>query len=173
VKYAAWRLLQTIRARQGMEYGKVVQKLLALAFLEAGAERATDRAIQGVDLEVLVDNRQLAVEVKTCEHSSFVISAKDIAGLEARRVQGCATYLAVLGGRRTDEWMFLPVPGTDLRIGSPMSLTMLRPFVDSDLDELVRDPFAEVVDRFGPLAAAEGQAGLNAVLEADERYLRA
>lgn len=173
MRLATWQLLDTIRRQQHTEYGKLVQKLLALAFLEAGARRATDRAIQGIDLEIGLGDRHLALEVKTCEADRVVVSRKDVDGLDARRDEGFETYLAVLGGRRTDAWLLLPVPGTDLKIGSPMEIALLRPFADRELGALVAHPFEEVVDRHGPLAASDGQAGLNRVLEGEAGYRRA
>lgn len=173
MKYATWRMLGQIRHQQGKEYGKIVQKLLALAFLEAGAERTTDRAIQGIDLEVSLAGRRLAIEVKTCEEASFVLSKKDIDGLAGRREEGFESFLAVLGGRQLDSWLFLAVPGTDLKIGSPMRVTMLRPFADRALGERIGAPFSHVVDRHGLEAARGGQVALNQILEADARYARA
>ncbi len=173
MRLAAWRMLNTIRRTQGREYGKLAQKLLALAFLDAGADRATDRAIQGIDLEIVLGDRRLALEVKTCEGDRVVVGPKDVDGLDARREEGFETYLAVLGGRRTDSWLLLPVPGTDLKLGSPMEIALLRPFADASLGDLVRGPFEEVLDRHGPVAAADGQAGLNRILDAHPGHHRA
>ncbi len=173
MKLATWRLLEELRRQQGKEFGKIVQKLLALALLEAGAARATDRAIQGIDLELVLDGRRLAVEVKTCESSSFTLSKKDLQGLASRREEGFECYVAVLGGRQTDAWLFLPVPGSDLTIGSPMSITLLQPFADARMASRVETPFATIVDRHALAAAAGGQLALNRVLEADPRYSRA
>ncbi len=44
------RCLRDLSDRTGKEYGKLVQKLLAIAFLVAEAESVTERWIQVIDL---------------------------------------------------------------------------------------------------------------------------
>lgn len=170
MKYETWQMLQTLREQQKMEYGKLVQKLLALAFFDAGAKRLTERSIQGIDIEVQLQDRKLAIEVKTSEASSISIAKKDLDGLAARREDGFETMLAILGGRLTDEWMFLPVPGTDLQAKAETDLVFLRPFADSVLGPIVEEPFAASVDRFGVRACEGGQAALNEVLLKNPGY---
>ena len=95
MKYETWRTLQALRERQGKEYGKLVQKLLALAFIDAGASRITDRSVQGIDIELQLGDRKLALEVKTAEISSISVGKKDLDGLASRREEGFETMLAV------------------------------------------------------------------------------
>lgn len=170
MKYETWRTLQTIRDRQGSEYGKLVQKLLALALLEAGADRITDRAVQGIDIEVQLSGRKLALEVKTTEKSTISVGQKDLDGLASRREEGYETMLAVLGGRLMDEWMFLPVPGSDLKPNAIVDLVYLQPFVDQPLGDLIEVHFVSAVDRYGVLACDGGQAALNEVLVKQPAY---
>jgi len=170
MRYACWKKLEEIRASTQKDFGKVVQKLLALTFLDLGATRVTDRAIQGIDIEARLDDRDLAIEVKTGESSIVRIGRKDLKGLDARRAEGYATLLAVLGGRLIDDWLLLPVPGTDLKPNSDLEVTFLRPFVDRALSDRVRAAFVEIVDRHGVAAASGGQLALNALLEKHEHY---
>lgn len=170
MKYDTWKRLATLRTATGTELGKVVQKLLALTLLELGATRVTDRAIQGIDIEAQLDGRALAIEVKTAEGSAVRLQQKDLKGLAARRLEGCTTYLAVLGGRLLDEWQLLPVPGTDLKTGADLEVTFLRPFMDRDLSRRVSVTFAEIVDRYANDAAQGGQLALNALLERHAAY---
>lgn len=165
MKYETWKMLKILRDRQGKEFGKLAQKLLALAFIDAGAGRLTDRAVQGIDIEVELDNRKLAFEVKTAEGSSISLGKKDLDGLAARREEGFETMLAVLGGRLTDEWMFVPVPGSDLQASADIESVLLRPFMDVELGRFIEEPFVQAVDRYGLRACEGGQLALNQVLE--------
>ncbi len=54
------RRLRDLSDKTGKEYGKLVQKLLAIAFLEAEAESVTDRCVQGIDLDVTLHGRAYA-----------------------------------------------------------------------------------------------------------------
>jgi hypothetical protein len=58
------------RASTQKEYGKLVQKLLAIALLGAGADSLTDRSTQGIDLEATIRGKRRAIEVKTTETRS-------------------------------------------------------------------------------------------------------
>ena len=173
MKYEAWKMLRTLRECQGAEYGKLVQKLLALAILEAGANRLTERAVQGIDIEVHLDARRLALEVKTAEASSISVGKKDIDGLRARREEGFETLLGVLAGRLTDEWMFLPIPGTDLQVNAATNVVFLRPFADKGLQRYVEEPFVASLDRYGSLACDGGQTALNEILQRQKNYAQA
>lgn len=170
MRYDTWKKLEEIRAATHKEFGKVVQKLLALTLLDLGATRVTDRAIQGIDIEAQLDDRVLAIEVKTGEASTVRIGKKDIKGLDARREEGYDTLLAVLGGRLIDDWQLLPVPGTDLKLNADLEVTFLRPFMDRALSCRVSSAFVEIVDRHGVAAATGGQLALNALLEQHEHY---
>ena len=95
---------------------------------------------------------------------------KDLDGLASRREEGFETMLAVLGGRLTDEWIFLPIPGTDLQVNASTDLVFLRPFTDSELGQVVEEHFVHVVDRYGIVAADGGQAALNEILLKQPSY---
>ena len=49
--------LAELRAKTGKEYGKLIQKLLAIALLETEVERLVERSIQGIDLDVTIAGR--------------------------------------------------------------------------------------------------------------------
>jgi hypothetical protein len=174
MKAEAHRRLSELRAAQGSEHGKLVQKLLAVAFLEAGATRLVERAVQGIDLEVtLADGRAVALEVKTTEGGSVLLGAKDLQGLEARRQEGLTPYVAALGHNLLDEWVFARVERDELRAGVPYPTTVLRAWRDRALERVVADTFPAAVLAHGPAAAAGGQGALNAVLERHPAYARA
>lgn len=168
------RMLRRIEDAHGIGSGKLVQKLLAIAFLESGATRLTDRCTQGIDLEVtLADGRRLAMEVKTALAGSakrgkghlVTIGAKDVAGLRARAGEGFEPYFATLGARLLDEWVFAQNHGGEIQAGT-YSPTHLRPYRDRDLETLVAETFPEAVVRHAGAAIDGGQGALDEVLHA-------
>ena len=174
MKLYVHRRLAEIGAAQGKGYGKLVQKLLAIAFLEAGAQRVTERGVQGIDLEVaLADGRQLALEVKTSEPGapgSVAFGTKDIQGLDARAEEGYVPYFAVLGNRLLDDWILAHHEPGELAPGASYSPTRLRPYRDRALERLVAAPFEEAVARYAGRAAEGGQGALDEVLRGYDAF---
>lgn len=168
MKLEVHRRLAEIAAAQDKGYGKLAQKLLAIAFLEAGAARITERSVQGIDLEVTLDDgRRLALEVKTSEPGAsgeVKLGAKDIQGLVARTEEGFEAYVAVLGNRLLDDWVLARHAPGEIAPGETFSPTRLRPFRDRALEARIAEPFAEAVGRHADRATQGGQAALDAVL---------
>lgn len=166
--------LGEIGATQAKGYGKLVQKLLAIAFLEAGAERVTERSVQGIDLEVtLPGGRRLALEVKTSEPGApgtVELGKKDVQGLAARAEEGYEPYFAVLGNRLLDDWVFAHHRPGELEPNTAYSPTRLRPYRDRELEAVVAGPFADAVARHAGLALEGGQGALDEVLRGYEGY---
>lgn len=165
------RRLEEMRTALGMEFGKCVQKLLALAFLQAKAKRLTDRGVQGIDLEVTLENgRRVAVEVKTTEGSKLSVGDKDLRGLDARREEGCEPFLAVLGPHLLDDWIFARVMRGEIRAQEQIPTILLRAYRDRALEAVVAETFPAVVLAHGAAAAAGGQGPLDALLRACPAY---
>ena len=157
--------LRTLSAERGKEYGKLVQKLLAIALLDSGVECLIDRSTQGIDLEVKFAGRRLALEVKTCEGGSLSLGKKDLAGLDRQHADGLETYVPVLGDRSTDDWIFVRyVPG-ELPSAKQLSLFKLRAYRDRELETRIARTFERAVLEHAALASREGQGGLDRVLE--------
>ena len=163
------RLLELSEAT-GQQYGKLAQKLLAIAFLDAGAEELTDRGIQGIDLEVTLSGRRLAIEVKTSETESIQLTAKDLEGLAARASTGAAAYLAVLGGRLLDDWTFARFHYGELSAARTWSVTALRPYRDRTLEMTVGETFPNAVLVHTAAALRGGQRALDDVLRGYDAY---
>lgn len=91
-------LLVRLHERHPSEFGKIVQKLLALTFQELGFELIEERAVQGVDIDVIRQDtgERFSFEVKTSQGREVHIGSKDIEGLRSRQVDGYDTYFAVL-----------------------------------------------------------------------------
>jgi hypothetical protein len=156
--------LARLRETRGKEYGKLVQKLLALSFLEAGASRVTERSIQGIDLEVEVDGRRLALEVKTTETGNVKLGTKDVKGLDARMSEGYETYVAVLGVGLLDEWVFAAYRGGEPAQGVAYSPHALRPYRTHDLEARITALFDDLLARHLAGAVERGQGYLDEVL---------
>jgi hypothetical protein len=154
-----------LREKTGKEYGKLIQKLLAIAVLETGVERLVERSIQGIDLDVRIAGRRYAFEVKTCEADEIRLGAKDSKGLERQIAEGAAPYVAVLGSGLLDEWNFVRYHPGELPSGKKLSSFRLRPYRDRELERRVRDAFEQVVERHTKTAIYERQPGLDKILE--------
>ncbi len=165
--------LTGLSAASEKEYGKLVQKLLAIAFLEAGAESLTDRSTQGIDLELVIKGKPRAIEVKTSESGSVSLGKKDLEGLAAREAGGAKAYVAVLGNRFLDEWTFARFFKGELQPAQSYSITQLRPYRDHELERTIAKTFPEAVLKHADAAASRGQTALDAVLASYPGFRRA
>jgi Holliday junction resolvase len=174
MKHDVRRRLQEISSAKGQEYGKIVQKLLAIAFLQAGAARLTERSTQGIDLEVeLADGRRLALEVKTSQSEKVSFGTKDVKGLCERQSEGKTPYLALLGPRALDNWIFARFVDGEILPNRDYALTALRAYRDTELEDSVREAFAATVVEHATAAIAGGQAALDVLLRRYPRYATA
>jgi len=164
------RRLTELSQTAGKEYGKLVQKLLAIAFLDAGAESLTERSTQGIDLEVTLQGRAIALEVKTTETGAVSLGRKDLEGLAAREAEGAAAYVAALGNRLLDEWVFARFMKDELQPSRSYSVTQLRPYRDAELERAVADAFSTAVLNHAAAAASGGQSALDQVLTRHPGY---
>jgi len=162
------RLSELSRATE-KEYGKLVQKLLALALLEAGAEDLTDRAIQGIDLEATFKGKRRAIEVKTTETGAISLGKKDLEGLASKEAAGARAYVAVLGNRFLDDWTFARFHKDELQPSQSYSITQLRPYREAELERSVSKAFADAVLAHAD-AALRGQTALDEILKAHPQY---
>ena len=172
MKLEVHQRLSDLSAATGKEYGKLVQKLLALALLEAGAEGLTDRSTQGIDLEATIKGKRRALEVKTTESGAVSLGKKDLEGLAAKEADGARAYVAVLGNRFLDEWTFARFHKGELQPSQSYSITQLRPYRDHELERAVARFFDDAVLTHAD-AAARGQRALDEVLENHPQYRRA
>lgn len=173
MKLEVHQRLSDLSAATQKEYGKLVQKLLAIALLDAGAESLTDRSTQGIDLEATIRGKRRAIEVKTTETGVISLGKKDLEGLAAREAEGARAYVAVLGNRFLDEWTFARFHRGELQPSQSYSITQLRSYRDRELERAVTKPFADAVLAHADAAARAGQHALDEVLAAHTQYRRA
>jgi hypothetical protein len=157
--------LAELREKTGKEYGKLVQKLLAIALLETDVERLVERSIQGIDLDVKIAGRRYGFEVKTCEADEIRLGAKDLKGLERQIAEGAEPYVAVLGSGLLDEWIFVRYHPGEIPSGKNLSSFRLRPYRNRELERRVRAAFEQTVERHTTTAIYDRQPGLDKVLE--------
>lgn len=113
--FEAKTLLEKIRRAHPKEFGKVAQKLLALTFKEVGYEVVEERAVQGVDIDMIdkETGERYSLEVKTSQKGEVILTRKDVESLERRRVDHYGTYYAVLCLPHclSEGWIIFPSRG--------------------------------------------------------------
>ena len=167
MKHEVYRRLRELSQESDKEYGKLIQKLLAIAFCKAGATRLIERSIQGIDLEVtLPDGRQIAVEVKTAQDQSVKFGKKDLDGLASQDEAGLEPYFALLGSQLLDEWILARCHKGEIKPNQQYRLTQLRAYRDKELEEWIRVHFDEAVIEFTNLPETNRQGALDEVLRA-------
>lgn len=165
MKSDTFRRLQGLRERYGPGvFGKIAQKLLALAFYDAGFRHVVERAVQGVDIDAAGPGAEsYALEVKTTDGDRLTISRENIEALEDRAKDGYVPVIAALRIRLLEDWVFARIPMSQLRPGS-LSLTRLRAYRMKELEALVRPTFATSVDRHFRGALSGGETYLSEAL---------
>jgi hypothetical protein len=154
------RLLQ-LRDRYRMEFGKLCQKLLALAFHEAGYEIMVERGVQGVDIDVAGDGERYAIEVKTTDGEAVAFERKDADGLAARGQDGYRPVLAILQIKLFADWLLV---SADRLAPKQWPVEGLRARRLHALEQRVGPRFDEAVAAHAAGALDGGQAYLDAIL---------
>jgi len=158
--------LRQLRAKYGPGvYGKIAQKLLALAFYEAGFRHVVERGVQGVDIDVASSaEEKYALEVKTTDGESITISNENIEALRERAKDGYVPLIAALRMQLFEDWMFGKIPLGQLRAGS-LPLRRLRAYRLRALETLVCPAFEAVVKQHFTAVLSGGEHCLSDLLE--------
>jgi hypothetical protein len=158
-----YHALKDLHARHGArEFGKIVQKLLAVTFRLAGFHRIVERGVQGVDVDAVGDSAErYATEVKTTQKDAVPFGAKDRDGLVSRQQDGYHPLLAVLRLSPLSD-LFL-VHTSTLRCGR-LQIASLRPFRFHELEARLRPWFDRAVLEHFEGAYAGSQYYLDRVL---------
>jgi hypothetical protein len=165
MKHEVYRRLSELSEASDKEYGKLVQKLLAIAFCKAGAIRLVERSTQGIDLEItLPEERQIAIEVKTAQDQTVKFGKKDLDGLASQIEAGLDPYFAVLGSELLDDWILARYHVGEIRPNQQYRLTQLRAYRDTELENLIREHFEEAVIEYTNLPETNRQGALDEVL---------
>ena len=108
MKTETYERLKNVHEKYGpQEFGKLCQKLLAIAFQMAGYPHILERGVQGVDVDAGSDAAdKYAIEVKTTMTRCIKFEQKDVDGLQKRKEDGYQPMLAVLRLNRFSDWIF-------------------------------------------------------------------
>jgi hypothetical protein len=125
------------------EFGKIVQKMLAIAFRLEGFSRVVERGVQGVDVDAVgTANERYTVEVKSTKKGTVVFATKDSEGLTARQQDGYHPLLAILRLTPLSE-LWIAHSG-QLRCGT-LQIASLRPHRFGELESRLQPRFSQAV----------------------------
>jgi hypothetical protein len=141
-----YRSLRDLHAKHGpREFGKIVQKLLALTFRLAGFERIVERGVQGVDVDAASElGERYAIEVKTTQSRCISFGPKDRDGLQARERDGYRPLLGILRLSPLSDLLLIhpaTLPCRRLRVAS------LGPYRFRELEGRLQPWFAVAVQK--------------------------
>jgi len=144
------------------EFGKLCQKLLAIAYRMAGFAHVVERGVQGVDVDAALDDRvKYATEVKTTETNYVHFQQKDVEGLSRRGTDGYQPVLAVLRLAPLSEWYLVDARRLAAR---RLHIPSLRPSRLLDLEGRIVPMFDEAVQEHFDGALDSSQSYLDEVL---------
>jgi hypothetical protein len=165
--------LRRLRAEYGVGvFGKIAQKLLALAFCRMSFTHVVERSVEGVDIDVATGGGdKYALEVKTTDGRSFVLSEANIGALSDRTKDGYVPVIAALRLAVFGRWILAQIPLDELHPGS-VSVEHLRAYRMRDCEALLGRAFEEVVERHFQGALEGGLQYLSEQLSKDGVELR-
>ena len=107
MRAGTFQQLKQIRGKFGAGiFGKIAQKLLALAFHEAGYPHVVERGVQGADIDVVSAKGDMyTLEAKTTDKQSVPISKENIDALEDRVKDGYTPVIAALRMQMFEDWI--------------------------------------------------------------------
>ncbi|MCH8007395.1 MAG: hypothetical protein IIC91_00875 [Chloroflexi bacterium] len=166
MRVRTFKQLQDIREKFGPGiFGKITQKLLALAFYAAGYSRVVERGVQGVDIDATnPQGKRFTVEVKTTGGDTIFISKDNIDALQDRASDGCVPLIAALRIQMFEQWIVASIPLSQLRPGSIL-LSRLRASSVGDIETSVNPAFETVVNQHFSGVMARGEQYLIEILD--------
>ena len=150
--------LRQIRDKHGpREFGKVAQKLLAIAFCRLCFE-VKERSVQDVDIEAVKNDLKYWLEVKTTDQDEVIIGKKDVSGLkQCELLHGGVTGYAILKVSLLSDWFIASsknIKSGAVRLGRFSTCRILP------LEDDINKVFPSIVKEFGNqiLSAGKGKA---------------
>lgn len=141
------------------EFGKICQKLLAIAFRMGGYSHIIERGVQGVDVDAAgEDMEKFTIEVKTTITRDFNFEQKDHDGLKKRQEDGYSPVLAALRLDRFSDWTFAKA---DKLKPSRVYIDSLKIYSLKGLEEKISPLFDEAVMEHFEGTMNEGQSYLD------------
>jgi Holliday junction resolvase len=146
-------------------FGKIAQKLLALAFRSIGFGHVVERGVQGVDIDVVSSGEKYALEVKTTEGTTITLDASNLQALRDRGQDGYAPVLAILRLALFEGWLVSRPPLAELRPGQFL-IDRFRTYRMKAIEEQIAPAFEKVVAEHFEGTLKGGQQYLNERLRA-------
>ncbi len=142
------RYLQKLRKKYGSgPFGKIAQKLLALSFREMGYTHIIERSVEGVDIDIAGQaSKKFALEVKTTDGLSIVLSSSNVQGLRERARDGYLPVIAALRLAVFENWILAGVPLDELPTGQVL-VVRLRAYRMNDMEHMLGAAFEQVVEK--------------------------
>ena len=162
MRQASYEWLCQLHKKHGpREFGKLVQKMLAIAFRLAGYGNVTERGVQGVDIDAADGGLKYSTEVKTTLGEEVAFQTKDAEGLAARKKDGYQSVLGVLRLSPLSDWLLV-----DAQLINPgrLRLESLRPHRLRDLERQLGPHFDATVLEHSEAALTGAQFYLDKVL---------
>ena len=140
--------LRSLRERYGVGvFGKIAQKLLALAFCRMEFTHVVERGVEGVDIDIARGDRdKYALEVKTTEGRSFVLNESNLRALSDRAKDGYLPVIAALRLAVFERWILAEVPLDELCAGSIL-VEALRAYRMKNCEASLAPVFGYVVEQ--------------------------
>lgn len=162
----SFELLNELYTRHGaQEFGKICQKILAIALIEAGYScvAESERGVQGVDIgEVEKGDEKYSIEVKTTKTDYINYKKKDKDGLQYKKEQGYQPILAVLKLDRFTEWFF--VKADDIKVGN-IYIDRLRVYRLLEFEKKISEFIDKTIRKHYNGMLEEGQSYLDNILK--------
>lgn len=142
--------------------GKILQRLLALAFDKAGYRLVEERLVEGTDLDFCHRERtdeKYSFEVRTTEGHVVPVKVEDLRLMDERVADGYATGVAALRIAPGGRWIFLQrewltTPSVRWALGTSPGWEAL--------EATINDAFDSVLEERGQAALDGGLDGLSA-----------
>jgi len=165
MKRNTYEKLALLSSETDKEFGKLVQKLLAAAFLETDVQKLVERAIQGIDLEFEIAGERHVFEIKTSQSNTIRLGSKDLQGLDRYFADGAKVYIAVLTTGPFEDWILARYTPGEFPAGKDLSSFAFRAHRDRALEERIASAFDRMVDEHTHTAITRRQGGLDEVLQ--------
>jgi hypothetical protein len=150
--------------------GKILQRLLELAFDRLGFRLAEERLSEGIDFDVQRrgrPNEKYSLEARTTEDAKVVVKAEDLRQMEERAREGYQAGIAAMRIAPGSRWVLvkraeLMTPSLRISVGDSPGW--------EELARQINEEFNEVLEKLGPVALEQGLQGLQTHIEAAKRH---
>jgi hypothetical protein len=157
-----YQFLQQLDASyDSRQRGKILQRLLQLAFHSAGYRLVEERISEGIDFDVIhrqVRSRKYSLEARTTDNFVVPVKTEDLRQMAGRQADGYRTGVAALHIAPGARWVFigrewLKTPSVRVSVGNAPGWDALAREINPHFDAVVSD-----------LASVALNEGLNGLL---------